>query len=454
MSVKVDSSKFVVADPSLRDARGHHYPLTLRISDSARNAGFYPIWFSHLDAAFDEAPAAEIQRTFSITLYDAYRPSTPLMVPASILTRVLGRFSGVRKHSNKTAQEPHEVLATQLQRSVTYTSLGPHDRILFHTADGMTYGAIDHYLSLVKPASAPKIHICTPYDPSGVMPNRIATRPIDLIVKSWQESGLIGDRIFLHAENEQLAQHLSSLWHQPVNPLPLPTVSVPQGDTSGHLVDWPVKEADALRVVHLGPARIEKGFDLLPDIIAHALKAFGWTGRDDTPPPVCFVIHCTPQIVGYAPRVLDAIERLKEFPTSVVRLITDKMSELEYFDWAKTSDVFLLPYGKREYANWSSGIVSEALSMGKIIVATADTYPASMIRPNTGLSATDAMGFGRALAEVGNNIDQYRKAALEWGTQYRIEYSAETYVPRCLAWEGSALARSKSLVSPLPCYFG
>jgi hypothetical protein len=426
--------RFVIADPSLKDGRGHHYPLTMRITESARLSGFEPVWFCHRDGAFEDSGTAHVRPTFSVALYDAYRK--PAARGSGILSGVRSGVLGRLLPKRRRSLSDDDILAQQFEDGIDELGLGPDDRVLFHTADGMTYAALDRCLATRRARDLPRIHVCTPYDPAGIMPNRVAERPIGAAIARWRERGLIGDRVFLHAENARLAGHLSAQWGVPVNPLPLPVVAAPVDDTAASTVEWPHGEGEALRVVHLGPARVEKGFHLLPDIVRHTLSELGWS--EGRPAPVSFLIQSTPQIVGYTPQVEKAIARLGEFPADAVRLHGDRMPEADYLEWSRTSDVFLLPYGVREYGYRSSGIVSEALSMEKIIVATADTYPASMIGPDGGLAAATPPEFGKALAAIARERIRFREGARDAGRLYCATFSAEKYVARCIAAEASS----------------
>jgi len=418
--------RFVIADPSLKDTHGHHHALTMRITASARVSGLRPVWFCHRDASLDETAGAEALPVFSVSLYDAYRRGSP-SARAGLIDRVRRLWRRMQP-----AQSPDNILSAQLSQAIKRTGLGRDDRILFHTADGMTFGAIDRLYSLADAEELPRIHVCTPYDPKGIMPNRLPDRPIDQIVNRWRARGLIGRKIFLHGENARLAAHLASLWGVSVHPLPLP--ALPPDPIVGRegAAAWPVNHPDVLKVIVLGPARVEKGFHLLPDIVRHTLDALGASPEAGARAPVCFAFHCAPQVIGYAPQVLKALERLKEFPPGIVHLIEGDLSESAYLAWAASSDLFLLPYGQREYALRSSGIVTEALSMNKIIVATADTYPASAIGRNAGLAAGTPAEFGRAIAEVSREIRRFREGARLSGERFRSEHPAEKYVSRCL----------------------
>ncbi|NGO56110.1 glycosyltransferase [Allomesorhizobium camelthorni] len=343
-----------------------------------------------------------------------------------------------RAHTRSSTEPPDVVLAKQLASGIKSLKLGFSDRILFHTADGMTYAAIDRFLAATLAADAPRLHVCTPYDPTGIMPNRVRERPIDQVINRWRDAGFIGNPVYLHAENARLATHLSSLWGLPVGTLPLP---LPEYEPAGAITDRPSGEGHALRVAHLGPARIEKGFHLLPKIVEHALNELGWS-NDSSNTPIKFFIQTTPQVVGYTPQVAEALTKLKGFPENVVRLIDKETSEAEYLALAQSCDVFLLPYGVHEYKYRSSGIVSEAVSLGKVIVATDNTYPASMIGSDAGVAATTVREFGSALAKISRNIEKYRLGAISAALHYRAEFAAKAYVDRCL--EAERLGRTMS----------
>lgn len=422
--------RFVIADPSLRDGRGHHFSLSQRVSQSAREAGFDPAWMCHMEARFGADVPVRIAPVFSVSLYDAYKKRDAAR-PAWT-----ARFEGLRRRWDGVVGAafpgpvPHRVLAGNIRQGIGDLGLGSTDRILFHTADGQTYAALKVLFDEVDPDHLPLMHVCTPYDPEGIMPNKVRAAPIATAVASWSRRGLIGRRVFLYGENERLAEHLARVWAVPVRSLPLPAVSVPEPRAQDVFKRWNIQALDdALKIVHLGPARLEKGFHLLPDILDAAFALGGPSAQ------LRFIIQCTPQIVGYNPTVLRAIERLKGFAPDTVSLIQDTLSDADYTEIIAGSDVVLMPYGQKEYEFRSSGVVTEALSMGKIIVATAGTYPASMVAPSAGAVASDAREFGEALVHIWRDRAAFRAAAAREGARYRELTASPRYVQSCLESE-------------------
>ncbi|MGI9433367.1 MAG: hypothetical protein ACR2Q4_00795 [Geminicoccaceae bacterium] len=431
--------RIVIVDPSLRDARGHHYALTRRVTESIVHEGFEPIWLCHRDAAFTETGGAAVVPALSVSLYDAYHQSRLRRAVPQRLRRPAKTLAGIirrqwqRRGNGKKHPAAHERLAADLEGALDALGLSSEDRLLFHTADGQTYAAVDLVLRSSDANELPRVHICTPYDPAGIMPNQVADLPIQRCIDRWRDLGLLASRLHLYAENPVLAEHLSALWRARVLPLELPAIPINQ---EGMVQDvaWPgADRATPLKVVHLGPARAEKGFHHLPEIIEGCLGAIE-SGRR-RPVPVSFVIQCSPQITGYTPPIAKAIERLKQFPDGLVRLLDQTLSDTSYGSWLGSSDLVLLPYGAREYGKRSSGIVAEALSLGKIIVATAGTYPASMIGAGAGAFGATPSELGRGIADIAGDPEPFRAGAAAAGLQYRLRNDPKAYIGKCLKAE-------------------
>ena len=115
----------------------------------------------------------------------------------------------------------------------------------------------------------------------------------------------------------------------------------------------------------------------------------------------------------------------------MVTLIEHNMSENEYICWANAGDIFLLPYGQSEYRYRSSGVVTEAISLGKIIVTTQNTYPGSIVNGN-GIVAEDAEGYGKAISDICNDYNTYAEAARQHAHLYNVNNSVDSYIKRCL----------------------
>ena len=193
--------RIAIVDPSLIDTRGHHYELTRRITESIRINGFQAIWFVNLCSKLKERDEIPILNVFSSSLYDAYIIKKKNL---SLFRRILGKIKhAVKINADHNAKE--EVMAQQILKGIDAFNLGPDDKLLFHTADAVTYSAIHVLLNEYEIDRIPVIYICTPYDPDGIMPNRVNNVEIADIIRNWKSGGILDRKIYLFAENYRLA---------------------------------------------------------------------------------------------------------------------------------------------------------------------------------------------------------------------------------------------------------
>ena len=426
---------FVIIDPSLRDFRGHHYMLTDLASRSAEHAGMEVIWLvADPIETVPQRANVEIKPWFSMSMYDAYRQAPKKQLRPSLFDRVRMRFLGAPTAA-KATHDPADSLESELRRAFgAFRSEDRHVRFFSHTADGAIYRAMGRLAAEIAELGNASIHLCTPYDPVGVMPNRGPERDIAPAIDQLLGAGVVGNQVFLHAENELLATHLASLWGVPVSPLEIPVDL--QNDNAKPPVGAAFRKQrglseEAFVIASLGPARLEKGFDLLPDIIA------AWRSRDahEGRPEVKFVLHAAPQIIGRHPQIAKAIDRIKYENDGAVLLLEDTLSEEEYGAVLAGADALILPYDPQAYGVRSSGPVAEALANGKIMIARANAYPGRRIPPGAGEVAETPAQFADAIAMITAAPDAYRHAARQAAIRYREENAIDDYLPKILRAE-------------------
>jgi glycosyltransferase involved in cell wall biosynthesis len=176
-----------------------------------------------------------------------------------------------------------------------------------------------------------------------------------------------------------------------------------------------------------GPARIEKGFHRLPDIVEGVIKRLN--ERDLS---VRFVIQCTPQKVGYSDQVRKAIEKLDTFSGHVL-LLHEPLSDDLYFEYLSQSDVVLLPYGQREYRFRSSGVVAEARAFGKLIVATEGTYPGIEAEIGGGGVARTNDEFSEQILNVAEKVTRKKNTDAPTVEMLSDQNDVASYIRRCLS---------------------
>src|SRR5262249_30390871 len=134
----------------------------------------------------------------------------------------------------------------------------------------------------------------------------------------------------------------------PVLPLPLLIPEAPEKTS----------RASPLTVAYLGHASHHKGFHLLPDVIAQFTAG-------DAP-------HFVVQFYGNEGLFRQQAERLAKLPR--VTFLSGPLGRGDYARLMNEADIILLPYSSAFYGWASSGILAEALSLGKVVVVPDQTW--------------------------------------------------------------------------------
>ncbi len=286
--------------------------------------------------------------------------------------------------------------------------------VLFHTCDAETYrDTVELFINEVpieRWNSLPAFHLSTPYD-EAIMPHNDRILGFEHSVRRLSNLGLIGTRVFLHAENVLLAEHLANYLGVEVSPLPIPPFK-PIHSKSAR------ESMDVMNVMYLGAARTEKGFVVLPDVVSQCLKK-GLKVR--------FTIQVTPQILGYTPDIERAVEQLKEIDDPRVKLLEEPLSQPDYKRTLSHADIVLLCYQPDRYAVRSSGIAVEAVLSEATIIATQNTFPA-FLSGDAGIQISDASEIVDAITRVARNRKGYQIAARARRQWYLNQYGSEAFV--------------------------
>ncbi|MFC3301134.1 glycosyltransferase family protein [Parvularcula lutaonensis] len=410
--------RFFVVDPSLTDLRGHHYQLTLNADLAAREGGADPRWLINESAEKSLLERHEhAHPVFSLGMYDRYKQG------------------GAAKEASLSDQ-----MLEGLMKAIAEFEIGAHDILFFHTCDGATYEAVAAMTEAIPLEALPSIHLCTPYDPVGVMPNRDSPRTVAKAIDLMGYLGVIGTHVFLYAENDLLADHLSALWRTPVAPLnlPLPRFSNEHHEQARRYKTQELKiEPDARIVTVLGSARMEKGFHLLPDVIR---RTYEFAQDRSFADEIHFVIQATPQIIGREDAIQRAIDKINSLGKERVQLLEHSLSVDEYRNLLLAADVVLMPYAKDKYRVRGSGVISEAIAASKFAVATDDSYPGHMAKAFGGGAGTHPRELAQAILDIFENWEARLEAHAKAFAEYQrlnapIEYFrriAERAAPRAL----------------------
>ncbi len=142
------------------------------------------------------------------------------------------------------------------------------------------------------------------------------------------------------------------------------TLPIPLDESLGKTAS----EDRRVNIVYIGDARDEKGFSMLPRLVAD-LRAAGYT-QDD----VRFTFQSNFNVPGGEPGSRIAKAELAAESADQVRLVEGPFESAEYTDIVNDADIILVPYDAENYYARSSGVFVEALVAGIPIVASDKSW--------------------------------------------------------------------------------
>lgn len=184
------------------------------------------------------------------------------------------------------------------------------------------------------------------------------------------------------------------------------------------------KSADAAPVIvyqgHTSPLR---GFHFLPDLIGRC------SGLSPRPRFVIQVQNrASAPSNGLGP-ALAQLDKLAATPGAGVRLVEGALSPDDYYALLGEADIVLLPYAPTFYGVGSSGVFTEAASVGKVIVVSPQTVPARQ-GAEYGLGVVSAAkwepaAMADAVRTALSNFPALRENAEKGAPRFRADQCAE-----------------------------
>lgn len=160
---------------------------------------------------------------------------------------------------------------------------------------------------------------------------------------------------------------------------------------------------EPLCISYIGDARTEKGFHLLPAIVATCRQDPSLRGR------VKFAFQANYNVPGGEPLCVVAKSQLRLVDDEKVILAEQPLGPQEYDRLLAQSDIGLLPYLRSNYYARSSGVLIEYLSAGIPVIVPSNTwlaaqfekhvhaYQRSLLRDQTVCSQVDVAGAAHLL---------------------------------------------------------
>ena len=229
----------------------------------------------------------------------------------------------------------------------------------------------------------------------------------------------------LTTDSQELAKEYRALAKRPVEVLPIPHTS--NEGLGAPTAGVPTKNKSKLRIVFLGDARDEKGFELLP-AVAKACSQEPWLSR------VELVFHAYVSS-HYHLKMGMVIEEMSKTKARNLQLVTSSLGAEAYHYLLASADLVLLPYDALTYRSRTSGPFVEAICSGKPVVVPAQSWMSTQLG-NSGAGKTfvsgNATDLVNAVLAVLQDPARYAKAAEEFGRTFREYHNPANFVRELL----------------------
>jgi hypothetical protein len=189
--------------------------------------------------------------------------------------------------------------------------------------------------------------------------------------------------------------------HNTLGGFPFHTVPIPHTYAA---LDRPASTGP-IRITYLGDARREKGFHLLPQLVATL------AGAGVQPDLVRYIVQCNYNVPGGEPAAAIARGELEMWPADLVELYKEPLTSEEYKGLLLSAGINLLLYDPENYYARSSGILVESLAAGIPVIAPANTW----------LSRQFLAPFNRhleGLAQSQTILASFTRDAVAWQRRY------------------------------------
>ncbi|MEO6041368.1 MAG: glycosyltransferase family 4 protein [Croceibacterium sp.] len=171
----------------------------------------------------------------------------------------------------------------------------------------------------------------------------------------------------------------------------------------------------------LGPARFEKGIDVLQQAIALVLA------QGDV--PIRFAVQWPSPISDEAGQPYPPDAALAE--SGLVDFLTEPLSSEAYDALLASTDCMVLPYRRSSYFARISGVAVEAVTGGIPVIATADTWTSELVETSgAGIAVPDgdAQALAEAMTAMALEYPRYRTLAEARRNQALAAHSGEGFI--------------------------
>ncbi|MFQ5851913.1 MAG: glycosyltransferase [Candidatus Binatia bacterium] len=397
---------FCIVDPNLKDLLGHHFAYDFSLAEAARKRGHEVLVLAHKQVEPSIRTVMQVEGVFSHTIWDTYPRLAQIPQLGPELDVLL---SNLRFHG---------VLRSQLSsRTVT-----PDWVVFGHMITPRQLLGWAWWYRGLGSQSLPRLVLLFRYQADWFASSKFGTYAFKLLERAARDGNLR-----LGTDSERLADDYGELTPLPLEVFPIPHTPdrpLQENDSSGPAPDKP------MCLVSLGNARDEKGFlEILQAIMELYDRRVLHRFR--------FVLQSNDL---YAPKAAAKIEstiaRIKSLNLDSVQFVENVLSTDGYHRLLQEADAVLCPYWRSIYSSRTSGIFTEALGAGKIVIATDNTWMSDQLRElHAGVVCQDRdpKELTRAILEIGSQWHEYAKRARSAQSRWLKKHNPDTLLDRILS---------------------
>jgi glycosyltransferase involved in cell wall biosynthesis len=388
-----------IFDPQLNLADGHFAAYDAAVATELRRRGIETFVYGSTRPAVSIASTMEAERVFSRGIFEE--------AAADPLTWALENFV-------QLGREFHSDLRKLGSDRFAGDDLAFFPNIIQYQINGIT-----DWISELPPERRPAVILKSSYL-TYAMPylQRRPNKEIVPLLYRFSMRRLVGahPRTRICSDTEEMVKQFGALSNIPLHLLPMPLAIDARACEP--------KEPSRTNVVYLGHASMLKGFHLLPQIVRRVVTA------TDAP-------HFLIQSYGEAQLCASVEKALADVSPDKLTLIRGAVDAEAYSRLLHSADIVLLPYAIEFYGWASSGIFAEAMSLGKVAVATQGTWPAQQLERFQGggvvFKTLDAESAVNATLDAVRMLPQLRERAAQAAPAWRRHHCAVNLVDNLLA---------------------
>lgn len=402
--------RLLIVEEALRDYVGHWYEYVRAVVDLAREHRAEVTVVGHATASAALQAELAVRPLFGKTPWDGVYRRGPALI----------RKLGLVRHNALVFRRLRAFLKAHGPFDCTFapTVVGHHIwgwRLL-----ALLYPRLTGRLVLLVRNNAAR------YEPGSAEPRfNLAARLFGWGLRSFA-GDIAAGKVVLATDSERLADEYRRLCGIAPVVFPSPRVAAAPAPRA------PRPDGAPVRFACLGPARFEKGIDILQAAIARYLA-------DAANPPARFVIQWPSPVHDATGALYPPDPAL--LASGRVDVIAEPLDSAAYDALLAATDAMVLPYRRDSYFARISGVAVEAVTAGIPVVATADTWTADLVaRSGAGLAVPDgdAAALAAALAKLACKYPAFRAAAEARRAQALAEHSGSEFLARL--WGDAAAA--------------